>query len=163
MIAGLIGAGLGLAGSIYGGIKASQAMKGVKKDLEARKRANDAWYEREYNRDVTQRADAQNLLSRTRELLRDRGRQAAGAQAVMGGTDESVASQKMADAETLAGLTGRIASQGDAHRDRVESMYRQRDAQLSDGLNSLEVGKAQQLGAAGKELGQFGQDVADLF
>lgn len=103
MIGSLVGAGLSAVGSIFGGISASKAMKKVKKNLQAQKQANQDWYDRRYNEDATQRADAQRILTKTEESIRNRNQQAAGAQAVMGGTEESVAAAKAANNQALAG------------------------------------------------------------
>ena len=101
MIGSLVGAGLSAVGSIFGGISASKAMKKVKKNLQQQKQANQDWYDRRYNEDATQRADAQRILTKTEESIRNRNRQAAGAQAVMGGTEESVAAAKAANNQAL--------------------------------------------------------------
>ena len=58
---GLIGAGIGAAGAIFGGIKASQAMKQVGQTIDRQQRENQDWYNRRYNEDATQRADAQRV------------------------------------------------------------------------------------------------------
>ncbi len=84
-VGGAIGAGLGAIGSIFGGISASKAMKRVKNNLNEQRRRNQDWYDRRYNEDATQRADAQAILTRTEDSIRNRNRQAAGAQAVAGG------------------------------------------------------------------------------
>lgn len=99
LIGSIAGGALGAAGSIFGGIKASKAMRRAKKNIEAQKQANQNWYDRRYNEDATQRADAQRILAKTEESIRNRNKQAAGAQAVMGGTDESTAAAKAANAD----------------------------------------------------------------
>ena len=88
---GLIGSAIGAAGSIFGGISASKAMKKIKSNVEAQRQKNQNWYDRRYNEDYTQRADAQRILTQTEESIKNRYKQAAGIQAVMGGTEESVA------------------------------------------------------------------------
>ena len=93
---GLIGAAIGAAGSIFGGISASKAMRKMKANVEAQKKANQDWFDRRYNEDATQRADAQRILTMTEESIKNRNKVAAGAQAVMGGTEESVAATKAA-------------------------------------------------------------------
>ena len=85
---GLIGAGLGAAGAIFGGIKASQAMRQVAQTIDKQQRENQDWYNRRYNEDATQRADAQRVLSMTEARLKQRNKAAAGRAAVMGTTDE---------------------------------------------------------------------------
>lgn len=139
MIGSLVGAGLSAVGSIFGGISASKAMKKVKKNLQQQKQANQDWYDRRYNEDATQRADAQRILTKTEESIRNRNRQAAGAQAVMGGTEESVAAAKAANNQALADATSQIAVNAEARKDQIEQTYQQRDAQIDDALNNLEI------------------------
>ena len=100
---GLIGAAVGAAGSIFGGISASKAMKRMKKNVEAQRKANQDWYDRRYNEDATQRADAQRILTQTELSIKNRNQQAAGAQAVMGGTDESTAGSQSRQQSSLGG------------------------------------------------------------
>lgn len=163
LIGSLAGGALGVAGTIFGGISASKAMKKVKGSLEARQRANEDWYNRRYNEDATQRADAQAILDRTEESIRNRNRQAAGTQAVMGGTEESVAAAKAANNEALAQAATNIAVNGEARKDNIEQTYRQRDSQLNDALDNLEVGRAQAIGAAVQGVGQAGAGMAGAF
>lgn len=144
----IAGGVLGAAGSIFGGVKASKAMKRMKRNLEEQKRENQAWFDRRYNENATQRADAQQAISLMREEMKKRSQAAAGAQAVMGGTEESVAAAKAANNQALADATAQIAANGERRKDAIEQQYQQRDAQLDDALNNLEVGKAQAIGQA---------------
>lgn len=158
-----MGAGLSAVGGIFGGISASKAMKKVKKNLQAQKKANRDWYDRRYNEDATQRADAQAILTRTQESIRNRNRQAAGTQAVMGGTEESVAATKAANNEALAQATTDIAVNADARKDQIEQTYQQREAQLNDALNNLELQKAQAVSQAVQGVGQAASGIAGAF
>lgn len=145
---GLIGAAVGAAGSIFGGISASRAMKKMKRNVEAQRKKNQDWYDRRYNEDATQRADAQRILTMTEESIKNRNKQAAGAQAVMGGTDESVAAAKAANNEALASATSQIAANADARKDAIEQQYMQKDDQYVQQLNQIEQGKAQAVSQA---------------
>lgn len=145
---GLIGSAIGAAGAIFGGISASNAMKKVKKNIEAQRRKNQDWYDRRYNEDATQRADAQRILTQTEESIKQRNRQAAGAAAVMGGTDESVAAAKAANNEALADATAQIAANADARKDNIEATYMQNDNAFQQQLNDLEQQKAQAISGA---------------
>lgn len=142
MIGSIIGGALGLASSLYGGWKASQAMKGVKNNLEKRQQENQNWYDRRYNEDATQRADAQRVLNETARRIKERNRAAQGAQAVAGGTEESVASTKAANAETMAEAASRIAAAGEARKKGIEQQYQQTRAGLDNQLNNLEAQRA---------------------
>ena len=119
LIGDAAGAALGIGGAIFGGISASKAMKKVKKNLESQIKENQDWYDRRYNEDATQRADAQRILTMTNESIRNRNRAAAGAQAVMGGTDETLAATKAANNEALADATAQIAINGDRRKDSI--------------------------------------------
>ena len=83
-----------LGGSIFGGIKARREAKKQQKMLDAQKAENQAWYNRRYNEDGTQRADAQRLLTNTQDLLRRQTKAAQGANAVTGASTEAVAKRQ---------------------------------------------------------------------
>ena len=134
---GLIGSALGAAGSIFGGISASKAMKKAKKNVQEQMQKNQDWYDRRYNEDATQRADAQRILTMTEESIKNRNKQAAGTQAVMGGTDESTAAVKAANNQAL-----------EQRKDQIEQQYLQRDADLNEQLKQLEMGRAQAISGA---------------
>lgn len=145
---GLIGSALGAAGSIFGGISASKAMKRAKKNIEAQRKKNQDWYDRRYNEDATQRADAQRILTQTEESIKQRNKAAAGSAAVMGGTDESVAAAKAANNQALADATSQIAANAEARKDNIEATYMANDNAFVEQLNQLEQGKAQAIGQA---------------
>lgn len=145
---GLVGAAVGAAGSIFGGISASNAIKKMKANVEAQKKANQDWYDRRYNEDATQRADAQAILTKTEESIKNRNKQAAGAAAVMGGTEESVAAAKEANNKALSDATSQIAVNADQRKDAIEQQYQQRDADLNNQLNNLEQQKAEAISQA---------------
>lgn len=149
MIAGsIIGGALGAGSAIFGGIAASQAMKNVKKNLEQQKKDNEAWYDRRYNEDATQRADAQRVATMLSEQMKQRTRNAEGAGAVMGATDASIASQKDANNDAISSAMANIAIAGDRRKDAIESDYKSRDASLNDKLNEVEIGRAQAISQA---------------
>lgn len=163
ILGGAIGAGLGAVGSIFGGISASKAMKRVKKNLQEQQQKNKDWYNRRYNEDATQRADAQAILAKTEASIRNRNKQAAGIQAVMGGTEESVAAAKAANNEALAHATTNIAVNGEARKDAIEGQYLQTDANIQQQLNDLEQKKAANVTQAIQGVTQAGADIAGLF
>lgn len=163
LIGSIAGGALGAAGSIFGGISASKAMRRVKKNLQAQKEANQNWYDRRYNEDATQRADAQRILTLTEESIRNRNRQAAGAQAVMGGTDESTAAAKAANAQALADATSQIAAGAENRKDQIEQTYQQRDSQINEALNNLEINKAQAISQAVQGVDKAGAGIAGAF
>jgi hypothetical protein len=82
-----------------GGITGARAERKVQDSIKKQQRENEDWFNRRYNEDSTQRADAQRILTRTEQMLKDNTRRAAATAAVAGGTDESVAQQKAAAAK----------------------------------------------------------------
>ena len=163
IIGSAVGGALGIGASIFGGISASKAMKKVKSNLEGQMNENQNWYARKYNEDATQRADAQRILTITNENIRQRNQQAAGAQAVMGGTEESVAAAKASNNQALAEAASQIAVNGERRKDQIESQYMQTKSVLNDKLNDLEQSKAQNVSQAVKEVAQTGSNMAGLF
>lgn len=166
MIGSILGGALGAVGSIFGGIQASKAMKKYKANVEDQQRKNEAWYNRRYNEDATQRADAQRILSKTQEAIKNRNQQAAGTQAVMGGTEESVAATKAANAQALAEATSQIAAAGDRRKDAIEAQYQARDSELQDKLNNIEINRANAIASAtkgvGEAAGKLGSDIDEF-
>lgn len=145
---GLIGSAIGAAGSIFGGISASKALKKVKRNIEAQRKKNQDWYDQRYNEDATQRADAQRILTQTEESIKQRNKAAAGSAAVMGGTDESVAAAKAANNQALADATSQIAANADQRKDNIEATYMQNDNAFAEQLNNVQKDKAQAISSA---------------
>lgn len=145
---GIIGSAIGAAGSIFGGISASKAMKRMKRNVEEQRQKNQDWYDRRYNEDATQRADAQRILQQTEESIKNRNRQAAGTAAVMGGSEEGVALAKAANNEALSEAASQIAANADARKDNIEATYMSNDNAFVEQLNQIEQGKAQAVAGA---------------
>lgn len=158
-----IGGALGIGGAIFGGISASKAMKRAKKMVEEQKKENQDWYDRRYNEDSTQRADAQRILTQTNEAIRRRNQAAAGSAAVMGGTEESVAATKAANAQAIADATSQIAVNGERRKDQIESQYLQTKSDLNQQLQNLEIGKANAVSQAVQGMASAGANMAGLF
>jgi len=158
-----IGGALGIGGSIFGGISASKAMKKMKKNLENQQSENESWYNRRYNEDATQRADAQRILTMTNENIRQRNQAAAGAQAVMGGTEESVAATKAANNQALADAASQIAVNGERRKDQIEQQYLQTKSDLNQKLRDIEAGKAAAISQAVQGVAQTSSNMAGLF
>lgn len=162
LLGGAIGAGLGAVGSIFGGIAASKAMKNVKNNINAQRSANRDWYDRRYNEDATQRADAVAAVNRVEQGIRERNRQAAGTQAVMGGTEESTAATKAANNQAVAEATSQIAINGDRRKDAIEAQFQAKDEASQSQLNDLERQKAENVAQAVQGVAQAGANIAGI-
>lgn len=160
MIGAIVGAGLQAAGSIYGGIQAAKANRKLRANIRQQMDENQDWYDRNYNEDFTQRADAQRILTMTEDSIRKRNRAAAGTQAVMGGTEESVAAAKAANNAALADTASRIAAAGEQRKQQVEGQYLNRKEALQGQLNQMQAQKAQNIAQAVQGVGAAAGDIA---
>ena len=133
----MIGGGLKVGGGIIGGILSAINNRKIKKNIEQQQRENQDWFDRRYNEDATQRADAQRVLTQLNETIRNRNKQIAGSQAVMGGTEESVASAKQANNQAIADATSNIAVAAEARKTDIENSYLAKKDDLNDQLNKL--------------------------
>ena len=124
------------------------------------KRDNQNWYERRYNEDATQRADAQALLTRTADMVRRSNQQAAGRQAVMGGAEESVAATKEANAKAMADATSSIVQAGEQRKDNIEQQYLAKNDAYNEQLRQLQGQKQSILDIAGGAIGGLANGVA---
>lgn len=153
MLGGIIGGAAGALGGIFGGISKNKMLKKMIGMVNQQKRENQDWYDRRYNEDSTQRADAQAMLTKTADMVRQRNQQSAGAQAVMGGTEESVAAAKEANNKAISDATSQIAVAGAARKDQIEGQYRERQHQLDEQLRQLEAGKVDGFGMVSNAIG----------
>lgn len=163
MIGAAIGAGINAIGGIIGGVSKTRAMKKVKNQLESRKAENDNWFNRKYNEDATQRADAQMMIAKTQEALLRNNRNAAAQAAVMGGTDETLAAQREANARTLAETASNIAVAGANQKDSVEQQYMANRDNLDNQLNDIQMQKANNIGNAVSGLSHAASGIAGAF
>ena len=161
-IGSMIGAGMTAASAIYGGIKNAKAYKDVIGNIKQQQQDNQDWFDRRYNEDSTQRADAQALLTATEESIRNRNRQAAGAAAVMGGTDESVATAKAANNQALVDATSKIAAAADQRKDAIENQYMSTKSNLNSQINDMTLKKAQSTADAVKDVADAAGSLASL-
>lgn len=142
MIGALIGAGLGLASSIAGGIANRKARKKQEQLLAQQQRDNQAWYDRKYNEDPTKRADTVRLLTQMQEQIKNRNRAAKGRQAVMGGTEDSTTAVKEANNKTLADTTSQIVAANEARKDAIEQQYQQNKRSIQGQQMQMEAEKS---------------------
>ena len=142
MLGSLIGAGLGVASSIFGGISARKARRKQERMLAQQEQENQAWYDRKYNEDPIKRADTVRLLTQMQEQIKNRNKAARGRQAVMGGTEDSTTAVKEANNKTLADTTSQIVAANEARKDAIESQYQARKNAIQNKRMGLEAEKA---------------------
>lgn len=142
MLGSLIGAGLGVASSIFGGISARKARRKQERMLAQQEKENQAWYDRKYNEDPTKRADTVRLLTQMQEQIKNRNKAAKGRQAVMGGTEDSTTAVKEANNKTLADTTSQIVAANESRKDAIEGQYQARKDAIQSKRMGLEAEKA---------------------
>lgn len=152
-IGSLVGSAMKVAGAIGGGIAARKAAKEQTERLDNLQQQNQSWFDRRYNEDATQRADAQRLITMTEEAIKNRNRQAAGASAVMGGTTESVAAAKAANNAALTDTISQIAADAADRKDIIEGQYMANNQSIVDKQNAISAQKAKAITEA---IGQVG-------
>lgn len=174
MIGSAIGAGMSAAVKV-GGILASNAAarrsaRRARKILAEQQKENQDWFDRRYNEDATQRADAQRLLTMTQEAMRNRNRQAAATAAVMGGTNESVAAEKAASARAMTDTASQIAAEAADRKDTIEQQYMANKESLNKQLIDVEMRRAtaaqksaEGLSSAGESLGSAVTSLYDAY
>ncbi len=152
MIGAAIGAGLKVAGSIIGGAAQARAARKQRAIIDKQKKDNEAWYNRNYYEDSTQRSDAQRAMQMARDAMKSRYNQAQASGVVTGATDESIAAQKAATNQVVSSAASSIAATGDARKDSIDQQY----LNTKSNLAQQEAATWQKQGAA---IGQAAQGV----
>lgn len=161
MIGTIIGGALGLGASLVGGIASAREARRAKEVLAQRAEDNQNWFDRRYNEDATQRADAQRLLSVTEDRIRNRHKQIAGTAAVMGSTEEGVAAAKATNAQALSDAVGSIAADGERRKDLIEGQYMAQKDALAGQQAQSHLQQAGAISGAASSLAQVGSNIAD--
>lgn len=125
----------GLLGGLFGGLSKKKRMNDMLNMVHGFRDQEQNWFDKDYNTDFTQLADAQRLFTHTQDYLRDRNRQAAGTAAVMGGTEESLAQAKAEDNKVLADMTSNLA----ANSVNAKNQMKQQHYQNIAGFNNQEL------------------------
>jgi hypothetical protein len=147
-IGSAIGAGLKVGGAILGGIAQSKAAKKQQKRLQQQMKENQDWYDRRYNEDFTQRADAQRLLTMTQDAMRRNNQASAGTAAVMGGSTESVAAAKAANNQVMADTVSQIAADAANQKNAIEQQYMANKSNIITQMNEADAAKGAAIAGA---------------
>ena len=151
-VIGLIGAGVGLASSLYGAHKSAKAAKDQEAELARQRAANEAWYKRNYYQDYLNTVEAQNALKRVRNAWDERTREARARQAITGGTPEQAQAVAEAGGEAMGETVGNLAAQGQQNKAAIDAQKLAMDTNLSQQAAQIAENRqaaAQQLMSAG--------------
>jgi hypothetical protein len=116
-IGAIIGGALGLAGQAIGTVANARANKKSREELKSRETRERDWFNRVFNEDAMQRADAQALLSKTAEYMRNNNRAVSGRNAVMGGSEAALATAKAGNSGVVSDVASGIVQMSDQRRD----------------------------------------------
>ena len=163
MVGSLIGGGLKVAGSIYGGIKAAQAARQQRNLLKKQQADNNNYLARKYYEDATQRADAQAVINSMKESLASANRNQAGTNAVMGASNEVVAAQKQAASNAIADTMQSINAAAVQNKDNLEANVRAQNAALTNKIADTYAAQAQSISQMADKVGAAGADIADAW
>ena len=148
-IASAIGAGVGLATSLFGGASASAAAREAERRQREREAQENAWYTRRYNENYVDTAAGQNLVRRAKDYAKEQWKKAAGAQAVAGGTDAATA--KEAGNKMVGDTIANIAATDQARKDNVDNMHRQAQEKFAQMDMARSMQKAQNITSAAQQ------------
>ena len=148
MIGAIIGAAASIGGGIANAIIGSKAEKRKQEYLKRKERENEAWYRRRYNEDSTLRADAQSAATKLQDMIRERSKAARGRQAVVGGTEESVAATQDANNKAMADYASEVVVNGEARKDAAEGQYMARKDAIDEANLNSETAKQQAVASA---------------
>jgi hypothetical protein len=133
-IVSAIGAGLGLASSLFGASKSAEAAEeAYKAQMEANKRAKnseEAWYQRKMNESYVDTAAGQALVNRAKEYAREQSKRASAEQAVTGRSDAATAMAKDAGNKMVGETISNMAAQDTARKDAADNQHRQTEQNL---------------------------------
>lgn len=132
MVGALIGAGLGLASSIFGGLKSKKAAEQQQQIIDEARRRNESIFNKEYYGDYMQSATAQSAMRNVRDYMKKSNERASNMAAITGATPESVVAQKEVSADAIADTAAAIQAQSDYQKQRALSNYQAQEAALDN-------------------------------
>lgn len=162
MIGAAIGAGLKVAGSIIGGAAQARAARKQRAIIDKQKKDNEAWYNRNYYEDSTQRSDAQRAMQMARDAMKSRYNQAQASGVVTGATDESIAAQKAATNQVVSSAASSIAATGDARKDSIDQQYLNTKSNLAQQEAATWKQQGAAIAQAAQGVGNAGSKMFDL-
>lgn len=167
LIIGGVSAVANLIGANKAAKSSASANEAAKSEMDAQKAANEAWYNQKMNENYLDSAEAQAAITKARDMAQEQLASARARQAVMGGTDASIAAAQQSTNKMLADTMSGIAAQSTARKDAFEQTYINRNNELSRQLIDMYGQKAANSAAAGSgalsALGGIGSSLINAF
>ena len=158
----IAGMGMQALGSIVGGAAMAQAARKQREIIDTQKKDNEAWYNRNYYEDSTQRSDAQRAMQMARDAMKSRYNQAQASGVVTGATDESIAAQKAATNQVVSSAASSIAATGDSRKDSIDQQYLNTKANLAQQEAETWKQQVSAIAQAAQGVGNAGSKMFDL-
>lgn len=165
----LEGAGYGVkaTGSIFGNIFSSSAARKanrlINQQIDKQEQRATSDFESQYYADPAQLAGNQLALTKMQQYLQDQRKARAGANAVAGGTEESVAAAKAVDNKTVSDLAGGMAASTEARRNALRDQYNATMTNISNAriaqIQNENNQKQQNIGNWMNTINQFGNSM----
>lgn len=140
----------------------TQAARKQREIIDTQKKDNEAWYNRNYYEDSTQRSDAQRAMQMARDAMKSRYNQAQASVVVTGATDESIAAQKAATNQVVSSAASSIAATGDSRKDSIDQQYLNTKANLAQQEAETWKQQVSAIAQAAQGVGNAGSKMFDL-
>lgn len=165
----LLSAGLGLASSIYGGIKSAQANKEFENQINQQQSQADTFFNNRVNRDFMETNAAKSVVEQLRKRYLAQAKEIDSQTAANGGTAEANIAAKGQVNENYNDVMSNVASQATGYQENAENNYQNQISDIArqrmmlsekknqDATNLMAAG-ASLLGTVA-DLGAFGKGV----
>ena len=172
MILSAISGGLGLASSIYGGIKSAQANKEFENQINEQQSQADAFFNNRVNRDFMETNAAKGVVEQLRKRYLDQAKLADSQTAATGGTAEANIAAKRKLNEGFNNVMSNVASNATGYQENAENSYQNQISDIAkqrmllaekknENATNLMAGGASLMGTAA-DLGALGGEPAAL-
>lgn len=162
---GAITAGVGLASSIYGGIKSAKANKEAERQLDAYEAKQDAFYDKRLNQDFMESNAAKGLVEQMRKRYQDQAKTIESKGEATGATAEATIAAKSKANEQYNDSMNNLAQKSTYYQLNNEQNYQNSLADMYSKRMALNRNKAQNasnLAGVGAQLISTGADVAAM-
>jgi len=139
---GLLGAGIGLAGSIYGGSQAAKQRKKMERYLNEQDSENKAWFNSNYYANYLERSDTQALMKNLRDILGKQNKAASNMAVVTGATPEQQAIQKEQSNKVISDTYSKMGAIGQQWKDGIMNTYLNRKQDIANQKMGMMQGQA---------------------
>ena len=137
-------AAVGLATTIYGGIKSSQANKEAQKNVNKQEAKADAFYNNRVNRDFMETNAAKGIVEQLRKRYQEQAKIADSNTAATGGTAEGNIAAKTAMNDSYNEAMSSVAQGATEYQDRGEMMHLQQERDIAAQNMQLTQNKGEQ-------------------